>query len=233
MRVNRTRLRLLTMAVSVVAATITYAATTRNEPGDFDYYALVISWSPTYCAGVAARGRSEPQCDAERPYAFVLHGLWPQYETGYPENCRAAKKPWVPKPVIERMLDIMPNSKLVIHEYRKHGVCSGLEPDRYFDLARKLFGSVRIPPQYIAPAAPIETTTAEIEAAFLAANPKLDASMISIACGRNRLKEIRICFTRDGTPRSCGENELQSKLCRRDQLTVLPVRRGRAGASNI
>src|SRR5690554_6629487 len=52
-----------------------------DKPGEFDYYALVLSWSPTYCADRASN-RYERQCDhnAPRPYAFVLHGLWPQHK---------------------------------------------------------------------------------------------------------------------------------------------------------
>src|SRR5262245_55531293 len=64
-------------------------------PGQFDYYTLSLSWSPTYCAG-----QRSPADDAQcRPrggkrYAFVLHGLWPQYERGYPEFCRTRESPF-------------------------------------------------------------------------------------------------------------------------------------------
>ena len=61
----------------------------QNVAGKFDYYTLVMSWSPTHCAN-AEVGRDEQQCarfDGLR-YGFVLHGLWPQYEKGYPEACR-------------------------------------------------------------------------------------------------------------------------------------------------
>ena len=110
----------------------------RNQAGAFDYYVLALSWSPTYCAERRGNGY-EPQCDVRsgRPYAFVLHGLWPQHERGWPENCRTSDRGWVPGPVAERMLDIMPSKRLVFNEYRKHGTCSGLGVDGYFDLARQ------------------------------------------------------------------------------------------------
>ena len=97
-----------------------------HEAGRFDYYVLVLSWSPTYCA--LGEQRSDPQCSprGDRPYAFVLHGLWPQHERGWPQDCRTRERPFVPRPTIDRMLDIMPSRRLVIHEYRKHGTCSGL-----------------------------------------------------------------------------------------------------------
>ena len=114
----------------------------QNVAGKFDYYTLVMSWSPTHCVN-AEVGRDEQQCsrfDGLR-YGFVLHGLWPQYEKGYPEACRIARKPFVPQPVINSMLDIMPSGGLVIHEYKLHGTCSGLEPAEYYGLARRLFSA--------------------------------------------------------------------------------------------
>src|SRR5262245_40576168 len=56
------------------------------QAGVFDYYLLALSWSPTYCAGLDD-GRYDPQCHGRerRPYAFVLHGLWPQFENRWPE----------------------------------------------------------------------------------------------------------------------------------------------------
>src|SRR5690349_16354816 len=111
-----------------------------HQPGDLDYYLLALSWSPTYCADVGEE-RRDPQCSfaGGRPYAFVLHGLWPQYERGWPSNCRSPDRGYVPGPVADRMLDIMPSRRLVFHEYRTHGSCSGLGVDAYFDLARQLY----------------------------------------------------------------------------------------------
>ena len=99
----------------------------RNVAGQFDYYALALSWSPTHCS--TPEGENDTlQCSRRdgRRYAFVLHGLWPQYEHGYPESCRIEQRPFVPQPVIDNVLDIMPSKGLVIHQYRKHGTCSGL-----------------------------------------------------------------------------------------------------------
>ena len=115
-----------------------------NEPGKFDYYILSLSWSPTYCAELP-RGASDPQCDRRRPrpYAFVLHGLWPQFERGWPESCPSRDRGFVPRPVANRMLDIMPSDKLVFHEYRKHGTCTGLGVDGYFALSRSLYEKIK------------------------------------------------------------------------------------------
>ena len=199
-------------------------ARAEGTPGQFDYYALALSWSPSYCAG-SGRAEKSPQCSGTRPYAFVLHGLWPQYEKGYPASCRTRTKPWVPSQTISAMLDIMPARGLVIHQYRKHGTCSGMEADRYFQTARRAFEKIKIPARYLAPRKPVIVSPKEIENDFLKTNKDMNASMISITCGRgNRLGEVRICFTKDLELRACGVNEDQKKLCRLDKIVMPPVR---------
>lgn len=195
-----------------------------GKPGEFDYYVLALSWSPTYCAG-PGRNRGEPQCAPGRAYAFVLHGLWPQYKKGWPEHCWTKRKPWVPKQLINKMLDIMPSPKLVIHEYKKHGTCSGFDPEGYYKVARRLFDEVAIPARYLRPSKPITIAPHEIEADFLKTNLSMDKSMIAVSCGRSRrLREVRICFSKDLKLTSCGVNERQSKLCKQNRIVMPPVR---------
>ena len=54
--------------------------------GDFDYYVMALSWSPTWCA-IEGDRRGSPQCDDDADNGWVLHGLWPQYEAGWPSYC--------------------------------------------------------------------------------------------------------------------------------------------------
>jgi ribonuclease T2 len=201
----------------------------KSEPGRFDYYVLALSWSPTYCAD-RGNSRNDQQCNPRgRPYAFVLHGLWPQYERGWPKDCRSSDRGWVPGPVADRMLDIMPSKKLIFHEYRTHGTCSGLGVDRYFGLARELYEKVKIPEKF----AELDNdrmtiSPGELARDFLAANPGLRPDMIAVQCGGpgNRLREVRICFDKSGAFRSCGTNENQRRLCAADRMYVPPVRFG-------
>ncbi len=195
-----------------------------NRPGAFDYYVLALSWSPTYCA-TTGRDRNDPQCDGRRPYAFVLHGLWPQYAKGWPEYCRTPRKPWVPRKLIASMLDIMPSPKLVIHEYKKHGTCSGLAPDAYYAQARAAFDRIRIPARYLGPNRAVTVSPRQIEVDFLKTNPGLTPEMLSVACGRGkRLREVRICFSKRLELRACGPNEEQRRLCRLERIVMPPVR---------
>ena len=200
----------------------------RNVPGVFDYYALVLSWSPSYCSGAGESSNSDQQCNRAdgRRFSFVVHGLWPQYEKGYPEMCRMQRKPYVPQPLIDRTLDIMPSTGLIIHEYRKHGACSGLMPEAYFSTTRQLFNSIKIPEQFKNPFEAQFVSPSEVVTQFTRINPQLKPDMMGVACGGagNRLKEIRFCFTKDGKPRSCGSNEDQRRLCSSDRMFVPPVR---------
>src|SRR5205823_13549256 len=60
----------------------------QNEPGQFDFYVLALSWSPSFCEASGERGTPPQQQCGARPYSFVVHGLWPQYERGFPEFCQ-------------------------------------------------------------------------------------------------------------------------------------------------
>lgn len=194
----------------------------RNKAGAFDYYVLVLSWMPSYCRS-EGRARKDRQCEPSKPRAFLLHGLWPQYEKGWPESCFIGKRPWVPAKLIEEMRDIMSSKTLIIHEYRVHGTCSGLEPEQYFGVARQLYERVSVPPRFLAPDADRLASPDEIEREFLGANPWLTPDMISITCRRANLLDIRVCFGRDLFPRSCGVNEDQKRLCPAGKITVPPV----------
>lgn len=196
----------------------------RHIAGRFDYYDLVLSWSPTYCE-TGGYQRKDQQCLSARPYAFILHGLWPQYNRGWPQSCRLKKRAWVSQDVIKSMLDIMPSKGLIIHEYKKHGTCSGMSPEGYYKLSRNFYNKIKIPPRYQYPQKSLLLSPKEIENDFLIANPELKPDMISIVCGKRRLREVRICFSRKGNLTQCGENERQKKLCNLPKIYVPPVRR--------
>src|SRR6201985_1457852 len=87
----------------------------QNEPGQFDFYVLSLSWSPSYCAANAERPfrRPDPQC-GPRPYSFVVHGMWPQYDRGFPEFCQVPA-PRLSRNIVGAMLDLMPSPRLIYH----------------------------------------------------------------------------------------------------------------------
>ena len=195
----------------------------RNQPGRFDFYVLSLSWSPSFCKESEERGRpSNEQCRG-RPYSFVVHGLWPQYERGFPRDCQ------VPAPRLSRelttsMLDLMPAPGLIYHEWDQHGTCSGLEAQAYFDLIRKARETVKIPESYAAPKTTLTVAPDEVEEAFVKSNPGLSRAAVSVTCGSTRLSDVRICMSKDLKFRDC--DEINRRACRRDKLLMPPVRGG-------
>jgi ribonuclease T2 len=197
----------------------------QNEPGQFDFYVLSLSWSPSYCQSSRERSpdRAPDQQCGPRPYSFVVHGLWPQYESGFPEYCQH------PAPRLERgsvgtMLDLMPSPRLIFHEWDRHGTCSGLTSGAYFDTVRKARAVVKIPAEFLSVAEPLDVTPDQVEEAFVKSNPGLSRAAIAVSCdGKQRLSEVRVCLSKELGFRDCAE--VDQRTCRRDKL-VMPAVRG-------
>jgi ribonuclease T2 len=226
------------LAASVVtcltlAASLPAQAGYGDRPGDFDYYALVLSWSPSFCLSGDGAHSNDPQCSTSRPYAFVVHGLWPQFNKGWPSNCDTGRgDSSVPQNVVRSILDVVPTEKLIQHEWATHGTCSGLPMTGYFDLARRLYKSITIPSKYVNLASPLRVPVDTLRNDLLGANPQLRSDMIAVDCEKNgNLREIHICYSASGTPAACGRNEIQAKMCRTDLVSLPPVRGAGFGAN--
>lgn len=193
----------------------------QSTPGQFDYYVLSLSWSPSFCESNSGRNRnSDEQCNRGRPYAFVVHGLWPQYERGFPQNCGEA--PWIDRELIRSMTDIMPAYGLVLHEWKTHGTCSGLSGQDYFRLVRRANEHVKIPPRFVRVNDYLTVSPNEIERAFIESNPGLAGDMVSVTCDRRHLREVRICMNKDLSFRACPDAE--RRACRSPEVVMPPVR---------
>ncbi len=214
------------MVIVIIAAGLRYAAaqdTRQNEAGQFDFYVLSLSWSPSFCAAAAERERGRAptaQCGA-RPYSFVVHGLWPQYDRGFPEYCQVPA-PRLERGIVSSMLDLMPAPHLVFNEWDKHGTCSGLAARAYFETVRKARAVVKIPPEYINLQEALSVAPAAVEEAFRTANPGLSANAMAIDCDKKRLTEVRICLSKELQFHDCAE--IARRSCRRDQVQMPPLR---------
>ena len=193
----------------------------QSASGDFDFYVLSLSWSPTFCAE-QSDGNDNEQCGLAKPYAFVVHGLWPQNEQGFPADCWSKFGNRLVRRSVDSMLDIMPSRDLVFHEWRKHGTCSGLSPDDYFALVRKAKQQITIPRQYVKLTNYLTVAPNEVERAFIGANPSLHQNAIAVTCSNRYLKEVRICMDRALNFRSCPE--VDAKSCRAAKTVMPPVR---------
>ncbi len=211
--------------VTVFAGTASAQDRRQNAPGEFDFYVLSLSWSPSFCEEASERGnssRSQVQCGG-RPFSFVVHGLWPQYERGFPEYCQRPS-PRIDRNIMTSMLDLMPAPGLIFNEWDKHGTCSGLGGRAYFETIRKARAAVKIPEEFLQISEPKTIAPDDLEAAFIKVNPGLSSSAISVTCGGKRLSEVRICLSRDLQFRSC--EEIDRRACRRDEVVMPPIRGG-------
>ncbi|SPH24526.1 Ribonuclease [Defluviimonas aquaemixtae] len=191
-----------------------------ERAGEFDYYVLALSWSPSYCA-LEGDARGDDQCHPRHDYGFTLHGLWPQYEQGWPSNCRTQERN-PSRADTAAMADIMGSAGLAWYQWKKHGRCSGLSSDDYFAAARRAYEQVN-PPDVFAPLdRDVKLPASVVEEAFVEANAGLEASMITIICRAGRIREARICLTRDLNFRACGEDVARD--CRMPDALMEAVR---------
>ena len=199
---------------SVLAAFLLVAApaVAGGTPGVFDFYVLSLSWSPTYCSTAS---RPDPT-ECNTPRGFIVHGLWPEYETGYPSDCPSNMPRRVNQATIDGLADIMPGAGLVNHEWQKHGMCSGLNQTTYFATLRRAFETVVLPTSL----AGRTLAPREVEQAFIAANPRMIETGIAVTCNRGLMQEVRICLTRDLAFRRCLEVDRQG--CHVPEITVPP-----------
>jgi ribonuclease T2 len=162
--------------------------------GDFDFYVLALSWSAGFCV-LDANHQRHMQCDAGSNLGFVVHGLWPLYERGFPSDCDGATSP--SRIALDRVKGVFPDEGLARYEWRKHGTCSGRSPSDYFaDVARAKEG-VTIPKPFTASSAPQTYSPIDVERAFIAANPRLRPGMLAIGCRKGVLQDVKICFSKD------------------------------------
>lgn len=165
-----------------------------HKAGDFDYYVMALSWSPSWCA-IKGDARNSDQCDARHDHGWILHGLWPQYKRGYPEFCQTAKRP-PSRSMTSDMADIMGTPGLAWHQWKKHGTCTGLASADYYDLSRKAYGTVARPEVFRRLEQTINVAPKVVEQAFLQANPNMEPDQITITCKQGHIQEARICLTK-------------------------------------
>lgn len=191
-----------------------------EKAGDFDYYVMSLSWSSAWCE-LEGDARDDPQCDIGRGLTFVLHGLWPQYENGWPQYCRTGQRDPA-RSETAAMADIMGGAGLAFYQWKKHGRCAGLSSADYFATARRAYGSVTIPPVFAKMSKTLKVPASVIEGAFLESNPGLKPDQITITCKDGYIQEVRLCLTPDLTPRRCGDDTIRD--CRLQDAVLEAVR---------
>ena len=213
-------------SIGTAAVALLFAATAvaespderRGAPaGAFDFYVLALSWSPGFCATRGAE-RAREQCATGAGLGFVVHGLWPQNERGYPSFCEPqARLP--SRPALDEARGLFPDEGLARYQWRKHGSCTGGSPAEYFRNVRRARELVRVPAALNAPTGEARQSPVAIERAFADANPGLRPEMMAVACRSRTFQEIRICMTGDLRAfRACPEVDRDG--CRGGDLAI-------------
>lgn len=211
------RLALLAALATLIAAPVLAEG---EQAGDFDYYVMALSWSPNWCA-LEGAGRFAPECDDGAGLGFTLHGLWPQYESGWPSYCRTtARDP--SRSDSAAMEDVMGSAGLAWYQWKKHGRCSGLAAADYYATARRAFAAITQPPVFGQMDRRLQLPAEVVEAAFLESNPGLSRDQITITCADGHIQEARICLTKDLQPRRCGPDVIRD--CRMRDAVMEPPR---------
>ncbi len=191
-----------------------------EKAGDFDYYVMALSWSANWCAQTGD-DRDDPQCDAGRGVTWVVHGLWPQYEDGYPSYCRTVERD-PSRGQTADMADVFGGAGSAFYQWKKHGRCAGLSASAYYDTARQAMGSITLPPVFAGLTKDIKLPASVVEDAFLEANPGMARDQITITCSDGMIQEARICLTKDLEPRRCGDDTIRD--CRMKDAVMEAVR---------
>jgi ribonuclease T2 len=207
----------LLIAISTSAKKHCHRSENAEGNATFDYYLLALSWAPNYCA--AHPGDHSSECRAGNHKAFVLHGLWPQAESGPPPKECAPASP-VAHEVVDHMLEYMPSAGLVQHEWREHGTCSGLSSRDYFAQAEQAFKSVRVPDNLQSVNHESELPVSEIESRFAEAN-RARPDAFRISCHQGDMVAVEACLDKELHYRACSRSVSE---CPSPQVHLQPAR---------
>jgi len=196
----------LTAVLALILLSISYTLAGAKRAGEFKYYVLSLSWSPSWCA-LKGDAQSAGQCAKNSGFGFTLHGLWPQYAKGWPSFCQT-DEPAPTRELTAGMADIMGSEKLAAHQWDKHGRCTGLSAKQYFSVSRAAYERVNRPHVFRKLLKPLTLPAPVIKTEFLKQNPALKANMLAVTCKRGHFQEVRICLTKGLEPTACGADVL-------------------------
>ncbi|MFV0301811.1 MAG: ribonuclease T2 family protein [Paracoccus sp. (in: a-proteobacteria)] len=215
-------MRAILNGVSLALAILSGGAALARAPvaGEFDYYVLALSWSPSWCSETGDF-RDADQCDPGQGVDFVVHGLWPQYEQGWPQDC-ATRERDPSRRDSQAMADVMGSGGLAWYQWQKHGRCSGLSARGYYQTIRDAAAMAEIPAVFDDLTRDVRLPPAVIEEAFIEANPDLTRDGITVTCRGEALQEVRVCLTRDLQARDCAPDARRD--CSRASVLMERVR---------
>lgn len=191
-----------------------------DRAGDFTHYVLALSWNASWCR-IEGDARGADQCNSRHDLGFVLHGLWPQRERGWPEYCRSRHHDPT-RAMSASMADIMGSAGLAWHQWKKHGRCADIPAVEYYGLAREAYEMI-VRPEVLRKVNRIVSLPPDvIENAFLEANPDLKANQLAVTCKDGLVQEVRICLSKALVPRRCSLRT--ERGCQAPRISFPPMR---------
>ncbi|RKF22327.1 ribonuclease T [Altericroceibacterium spongiae] len=174
-----------------------------SRPKRVNGYTLALSWSPEFCQAHEDDDRYWRQCSGQAGrFGFIVHGLWPESDKGFPQYC--ATRPKLDRKEAARNLCMTPSTRLLAHEWLKHGTCMSRSPETYFKITRILWNSLRWP-DFDRLSRTDSLTAGEIRQIFADANPYWEPSHIGLVIDRKGwLEEMRLCYGMNFMPRKCS-----------------------------
>jgi len=165
-----------------------------------------------------------------RTYLFFLQGLWPERNDGsWPSTCtnEAFDPAVVDELGREQFERHWPNVKsppsspehdeFWVHEWTKHGTCSGLSQREYFQSALDSYVPT---PALVKMAEGAKVPKKELVAAYGG------SAMVALVCdARKYLSEVRVCIGKDGAGKAtgripCNEGVLREASCSEDEVFI-------------
>ena len=140
---------------------------------------------------------------------------------GYPSYCRTVERDPT-RGETAAMADVFGGAGAAFYQWKKHGRCSGLSSQAYYDTARAALNTLTLPPVFADLHKDVRLPASVVEDAFLEANPGLARDQITITCADGMIQEARICLTKDLEPRRCGDDTIRD--CRMKDAVMEAVR---------
>ena len=162
---------------------------------------------------------------------ILSQGLWPERKDGsWPSNC--SEESFDPSVIDElgreRFLQHWPNVKFPpsspeyddfwVHEWTKHGTCSGLSQKDYFESALESYVPT---PALVKMAEGAKVPKKELIAAYGGGS-----NMVALVCDARRyLSEVRVCVGKDAVGKAtgripCNEGVLREASCSEDEVYI-------------
>lgn len=173
------------LSLALVLSCLTTASGGTPKQSKHEAYALEMLWWPEYC-------HHNPQlkyCGGSSFRGFVLGAFIPLSEQGQAHKCETQTENFRPD---NKLLQVMPDEKLLEAQWSLYGACSGLSQTAYFDHLSRIYRSVHIPKEFISPTEHFEVGVSQIEEEFLQKKVPLSPSALYVFCRSGFLSKIQI-----------------------------------------